>query len=420
MPVYTTNIDRDRREIDVSKRIAYLEPDATPFTAILMRAKKVPATSAEIVWYEDQLGARWTKVNYSSGYAHNATAIVVDDLDIFKKYDIVKVPRTGETMLITDFDTTDGEIIVTRDFGGTKPSGGGATAYNLEDEDWLMVLGNAMEEGSRVPDERIGQPTKVNNYCQIFRTPFSVTGTTQAERTRTSEQERARLTRKKGMEHKIDIERALLFGEKKESTSGGVRRTLGGMTQFIQSNVFDASADQGDGSLDEDTFEAFCEMVFKYGSSQKLLVASSKLISVINAFGRDKIQTVSKEESYGLRMSRYISAHGDLLIVNSKVLVNYYSGWGIVADMDKIEYKPLRDTQLNRGIQPADEDAIRDEYLTEVTLKVENEECHGIIKGVTGISRDNIVPVVNVTIDGDALADLIGGNGSDGGNGGEG
>jgi hypothetical protein len=227
------------------------------------------------------------------------------------------------------------------------------------------------------------------------------------------------------MEHKIDIERALLFGEKKESTSGGVRRTLGGMTQFIQSNVFDASADQGDGTLDEDTFEAFCEMVFKYGSSQKLLIASSKLISVINAFGRDKIQTVSKEESYGLRMSRYISAHGDLLIVNSKVLVNYYSGWGIVADMDKIEYKPLRDTQLNRGIQPADEDAIRDEYLTEVTLKVENEECHGIIKGVTGISRANIVPIVNppevnITIDGDALADLIGGNGGNGDNGGNG
>ena len=46
MPVYTTNIDRDRREIDVSKRIAYLEPDATPFTVILMRARKVPATSA--------------------------------------------------------------------------------------------------------------------------------------------------------------------------------------------------------------------------------------------------------------------------------------------------------------------------------------------------------------------------------------
>lgn len=379
MPVYTAHIDRDRRVLDVSKRIAYLEPDETPFTVILMRARKVPATSAEIIWYEDQLGSRWTKVDNAEGYAHDATSIKVADGALFAPNDIVKVPRTGEVMLVTN--ESNGVLTVIRDFGGTKPQTD-PTAYNLNHEDWLQLIGNAMVEGSRVPAEKIGQPVKQTNYCQIFRTPFSVSGTVQAERTRTSEQERVRQTRKKGMEHRIDIERALLFGQKREYIDGNeIRRTLGGLTSFIKTNYFDVGS-TANGELSEKDFELFCEQVFDKGSSQKLLIASGRLITVINEFGRQKLQTVPKKEAYGLRMTRYISAHGDLLIVRSKVLTNYYSGWGFVVDIDKVEYKPLRDTILRRNIQPDDEDAIRDEYFTEATLKVENEECHGIIAGV--------------------------------------
>lgn len=376
MPVYTLDIDRERRVLDVSNRIAYLEPDETPFTVIMMRAKKVAAESAEIIWYEDQLGARWTQVNNASGYAYDATSIVVDDGAIFAANDILKVPRTGETMLVTAVSTN--TLTVVRDFGQTRPSAT-PTAYDLLDNDWVLLIGNAMKEGSTVPVEKIGQPTKVSNYCQIFRTPFSVTGTTAAEKTRTSEQERTRLTQQKGKEHRIDIERAMLFGEKREYISGNeIRRTMGGILQFIKTNVYDAG-----GALTEAEFENdFCEQIFKYGSSTKLLVASDRLISVINGFGRDKLQTVSRQEAYGLRMTRYISAHGDLLIVKSKVLINHYAGWGILIDPDKIEYKPLRDTVLNRNIQPDDEDAIRDEYFTEVTMKLMNEKCHGIIKNV--------------------------------------
>jgi hypothetical protein len=378
MPVYTTNLDRDRVVLDVAKKIAEYEPDETPFTVILMRAKKRKTINHEYIWFEDSLGARWTQINNATGYTYDATSIVVDDGSVFAPGDMLKVPRTGETMRVTAVSTN--TLTVIRDWGQTRPAAT-PTAYDLQDNDWVLNIGNAMKEGSTAPQPKIGQPTKVSNFVQIFRTPFDVTGTVNAEEQVTSEQERARLSRKKGKEHRIDIERAMLFGEKREYINGNeIIRTTGGATQFIKTNVYDAG-----GVLTETNFEReFLVNVFNYGSSRKLLVASPLLLSVINGFGRDKIRLVPKDEAYGLRISQYISTFGDLYMVPSKVLVNYYNGWGFVFDMDYVSYRPLRDTVLKRNIQQNDEDVIRDEYFTEAGFELKLEKAHGIIKGVTG------------------------------------
>ena len=50
---YTYNIDTERRDIDVSKEISMLVPEATPFLTILMRARKVPVNSTEFTWYAE-------------------------------------------------------------------------------------------------------------------------------------------------------------------------------------------------------------------------------------------------------------------------------------------------------------------------------------------------------------------------------
>lgn len=377
MPVYTNNLDRDRVVLDVSKQIAEYEPSETPFTVILMKAKKKNTINHEYIWWEDSLGARWTKVDNASGYAHDATSIAVADGSVFAPGDMLKVPKTGETMRVTGVSSN--TLTVIRDWGQTKPSGT-PTTYNLADEDWILNIGNAMKEGSTAPTPKLGQPTKVSNLVQIFRTPFDVTGTVHAEQQVTNEQERARLSRKKGKEHRIDIERACLFGEKREYISGNeIVRTTGGVTQFIQTNMYNPG-----GALTEANFiKEFLEPCFTYGSQKKLLVASARLLSVINNFGLGKVQLVPEDKSYGLRLHRYISPHGDVILAQSKVLTNYYSGWGFLLDMDNVSYRALRDTSLKRNIQQNDEDAIRDEYFSEVGFQLELEKSHGIIKGVT-------------------------------------
>lgn len=376
MTVLSTNVDRDRREIDVASRIALLEPDATPLTVILMRARKDPTNTAEFVWFEDENGARWMQINNAAGYVAGDTNLVVDDASIFAVADVVKVPRTAEVMRVTAVNTGTQTITVVRGWGTTA-------AAALVDNDWLLIIGNAMQENSSAPATKIGQPVKKNNFTQIIRTPFDLSATTDAEKQKTSEKERQRLTRKKGVEHRIDIERAVLFGEKKEDTTGGqVRRAMGGILSFITTNVYDAG-----GTLTESEFEtSFCEMLFRYGSSRKLLLCAARVLSVINQFAAGKLQTVPRQEVYGLQVQRYLSAHGELLLAKSNLLEKEYGNHSLGLDIANITYRPLtgRDTKLKRNIQNNDVDGFMDEYLTEAGLKVELEKTHAILKNVTG------------------------------------
>ena len=370
--VFTYDIDRERRDIDVSKDIARLLPDETPFAAILMRAKKENTNTAEYVWFDEEPGGWWAKAEAT---LVDATDIVVDDASLFAQHDIIKVPRTGEVMYVTASDLDTDTITVVRGYGTTA-------AAALEADDWIMRMGNAMHEGSNAPDVKVKQPKKFVNFTQIFRTPFDQTGTSAAESLKTNEKERVRLRKNKAIEHRLDIERAALFGEKKEDVANK-RRMTGGVLSFIESNVMDISS--GGGALSESDFETYCEMLFQYGSKKKLLICSPRVGSVINQFATGKIQTRSGEDTYGIALSEYLSFHGRLYIVTSKTFEKEYAGMALGVDMENIQYRPLngRDTSLKTNIQAEDYDGWKDEYFTEAGMQVRLEQTHAVLKGVT-------------------------------------
>ena len=112
----------------------------------------------------------------------------------------------------------------------------------------LMRMGNAMEEFSRAPESRILQPVKGDNYTQIFRRAFDQSMTSNAERLKTKETERNRLRVDQAIEHRLDIERAMLFGEKKQDATAA-RQTTGGLLSFIKDNKFTSAT-----AFDEDVF----------------------------------------------------------------------------------------------------------------------------------------------------------------------
>jgi len=365
-PVTTFHKDRERRELNVSKVIKDLFPDETPFLAITNEVAKEMITSQEIIWYDQKPGDWWTQA--PSGADGTAVTITVNDSSIFRPRDLVKVTATGEVLLVNSIDETSGsnKITVTRGYAGT-------TKKNIPVGGWLMRIGNAMEQFSRAPEEKIVQPVRQFNFTQIFRTPFSESETSSREGVKTKENERKRLARLKLKEHVWDIERALIFGERFLDTAGQ-RSTMGGFLYFLRDRVVDAQH-----KFSEEFFDEFLEEAFAYGAKKKLFVCSRRLVTLISSFAKDKIETMPEQETYGIRLKKYIHPHGDLILAPSYVFEKDYDYTGVVVDVDNVKYKVFRDTTLVKNIQLPDEDGWRDEYKTEATLEVRLPQTHTVL-----------------------------------------
>jgi hypothetical protein len=372
----TSAIKSDSRlVIDMANEIALLNPNEAPFVALSKRLTKKKADNAEYNWLERELEARWDAVNNAAGYVAGDTSIVVDNGAYFRVGMTVKVPRTGEVLLVTAINVN--TLTIVRGFGETS-------AAALVDNDPLLIIGNVNEEGSSAPADAGGSPVKVFNYAQIFRTPFSVTNTANASKVYGSDKLLTQEQKMNGIAHRVDMERAFLFGERKEDLTGAhPKRSTRGLLKFLSSNVVDAG-----GALTETEFNNWLEGVFANGSDKKVLLAAPRVISTIDSWGAGKLQLVPEAKAtYGLHVTRYISSHGELLIVKQPLFEGaVYGGYAAAIDMANVGYRYLngRDTSLKTNIQANDVDGRRDEYLTEAGLEVKLPKTHGLLTGVTG------------------------------------
>src|SRR4051794_30478524 len=155
----TLNIDQNQRRIDIGNRIALLEPESTPLTALLNRIGSERAISPKFQALEDELAARFDAVNGTTG---TGTSVVVDNGGYFNVEDLVLVTRTGEMMRVTAISTN--TLTVTR--------GVGSSTVALANDDELYILSSAAMEGDVSKQARSETPTVVTNYTQIFRDPF--------------------------------------------------------------------------------------------------------------------------------------------------------------------------------------------------------------------------------------------------------
>ena len=219
----------------------------------------------------------------------------------------------------------------------------------------------------------------------------------------------ARLWNLKLREHKVDIERAMLFGM--QGSQGGIQYTDG-----IVGHVLKNGTNTGGGALAsyaEDTPYlggwATSEMTYdnllgafeimydpaRGGSSNKLCLASLPVISHFNkisGFAEGSL-TASKSQynfeaskgSFGHKVMKIETVHGDCSIVKEPLFRNNSSGLMAFVDLDHVSYRPLvgngvnRDTSITTNVQQADEDLRKDMILTEAGLEISLPETHAVI-----------------------------------------
>ena len=376
----TTNITQARRVVDMAKDIALLDPNDAPFVTILKLAKKDVrvAYSPKIEWLEDD----YLSVHGALGAAldTSSTSVTVADGSIFRPNDIITIPKTGENMLVKSVAAN--VLTVTRGYGST-PAAAGTSG------DDVLVIGNAFPENATMRDRLSTKEVAKYNYTQIFRTPFELSATEAASKLYGGK-DKAYQRKKFAVEHKRDIATSIYFGQRKEDTTTGVRRTMGGLIEFIKegSNVEEFKSGST-GSEENFTYKEFitnvAEPAFRHGSDNKLMLCGTTTMAAIAAWDVDKLMTeVGEDKTFGVSVKKLITPFGTLNIVYDPLLSGaIYGGYGFILDMENIRYAHMegRDTKLFTNVQANDQDGVIDEYLTECSLEVKLPDTHFLFTG---------------------------------------
>lgn len=374
--LFTGALDRDvTREIIFTR-----EANETPIYSWLMGSGSTgQLTTEKKEWYTEGFDGRRTQVNNgSTAYDETTTSIVVDDGTVFYPNCLIFCEATGEVMLCTAVSTN--TLTVVRGLGSVVAAAAGSVANNA----YLLNIGMAAGEGASLYTARITDRVQVVNYVQTIRHTISLSGRLDRIGKLTGD-ERAQRRAKKLREHVRDIEHALIFGTADESSTdaNGQRvSTMGGFKNAIATQVSNIG-----GAMSEAEWYAFCAKAFAQGSGEKTLFGGSTLIEAIHTHHKGRVQNPSTSPVAGLMLERVLTPYGPLNLVYHRRFSATLAGAGIVIDAgDARILFSQKDgaTHLNENVQTPGQDAVTDEWFTELTLEWGDEANHAYIYGVTG------------------------------------
>ena len=419
-----------RRLYDFSDRVADLAPDESPFFIYLSKVGKVPTSDSQFRFLEDRTKISITDRSFLLKGAVTLVAEGSDDTMVFDTSggDGVDWLLPGMVVAIGDVDgnsvpTTANVRInsVDNSSSATQTSVsctaishvGTTSTLALADNSNCTVIGTSFAEGSGSPDVWSQKLDNDYGYTQIFKTACEMTNTARATVYRGYADEWQRIWNLKLREHKVDIERAMLFGQR--GSAGGIQYTDGIVGATIAEGYGNIVNDGSQLSYNEgvpyyksnalgewsyDDLLTDMEVIFdpaRGGGSSKLALASLPVISHFNKVGSSNTfignsnSTTApynfdrSQGSFGHQITKIETVHGDLSLVKEPLFRGFSSGFCMIVDLDHVSYRPLvgngvnRDTSITTNVQQADEDLRKDMILTEAGLEITLPETHALI-----------------------------------------
>jgi hypothetical protein len=283
-----------------------------------------------------------------------------------------------------------------------------ATTITVADNDRFYVIGNAFGEGTESPEAWADEIEVVYGSTQIFKTPIEITGTLYEAALRGYSDELSRLRIEKAKEHKIQKERAFLFGAAPmnyrstfgDSTlvdaNGNTVRATNGLVTLLESYGNSSGDDQNVFSCDYATYTYSdflddMEKVFQYvpenGNktafvSQKILSYFSKLSSN-SGFSSGWDITMSKQETDRLGYDiRYLTTpHGTLKLVWNPLFRDARNNLMLIVSEENLELKQYRPMKFQANIKEDNAyDGVKDQYFSDEGLGVTLIESHKLFK----------------------------------------
>jgi hypothetical protein len=380
----TGSFGTDERPKSFRESILWMNPNGSaPLFALTSKAKTESVNDPEFNWWEQTKNICRIQINGTVDNNPASTTIVVDSGalqlipgDMLYVEPATEVATFNEERLRVVSVTNDTTFVVQR-------ASSGSTIGTLTNDLWLFRYANAQSEGSLSPSSSSNNPTKYNNYTEIWKTPYTVTNTTLATKFRTGDPRKNEQIQKM-FDHSEKIEQAMLFGRPYETVDASngnmpLRFTMG-LRHFIQSNrtVFTATpTEQG--------FIDAVYPVFNYNAggagNERIVMAGNVALNMLNMLASggssSRVRFDGTVKFYGMELQKWILPQGTLFI-KSHPLMNIhpvYRSSMFIMPGSGLTWRPLsgRDTKLQKDIQPKDADYIKDQWITEGGFEFHHE-----------------------------------------------
>ena len=426
------DINDTRRKFNFGERVAELAPMQSPFFVYLSKVAK-KATNDPVFKFLEQRH-QWQRRNFNLGDASNSdnytagTTILDGDattntIRTYVNYDKYGKIQTAE--YVPEF-FTEGLIVAIVDTTGTVrrfrvnatpsvTSGAGTlevvliaefteNGVSFADDAKGQVIGSAFAEGT---DSPVGWEDKLfdsEGYTQIFKTGMNIfSGTAMATEYRGISNEYQRIWTDKLMEHKMDIEQAMLFGvgasSNEQTGANAPIRTSWGILPYTE-----ASGKVYNMSYASSGYDAFLDAMEDFfapeggNSGEKLVLASRKVITYLNKLGSGSFMNNSVGASqyrldvntvpgaFGHTVTVVNTIFGNLHFVAEPLLRGPWEDYCVCVDLSNVAYRPLvgngvsRDTFIETNVQDNGVDGRQDQIITEAGLEISLPETNAILK----------------------------------------
>lgn len=367
----------------------YFPQGQAPLFALSSMQKPETAVDVEHGYFAKTF--EFPKVTMNGAIADGViTAFTVVDSSQLSVGSVLQNFTTGEQLLVTAIGSATA-ITVRRAVGDVTGAAVGASEV-------LYQVGRAYEEGSALPSPYTIVPVRVTNYTQIFRNVWKVTGTAAAVQQIAGNGNISENKEDCAMAHAVDIETAILFGQKYTNTlNSAPLRKMGGLEyhlrQFAASNIVTAGSTTTFTQFETAIDPVFNQVTDPKTGNERYAFVGKDARKVINNIGRlnGTYQLQQGVTDFGLRFNRITLTRGDLVIIEHPLLNTnaVWSKMAMIVDLPtfNLAYLAGRDTyaenfnqngQLTNGT-----DAVTGSLLTECTAVFKNPSANGIIKNLT-------------------------------------
>lgn len=417
----------DQRPKHWREMILYLYPNGSaPLTALLSKLKSERVSDPEFNWWTKNLAAQggavtniYTDAILSSAYSYSSASAAGTVLYVKAAEAVIKEMRVGHQVLLRDADWVDVDTnaeVIARVLNGAssyvavslmeEENTASSASYNLSTVDTILIIGNVNAEGATIPDAISYDPVKYYNYTQIFRTPLEITRTARLTRLRTGDAYKE--MKREALElHSIEMEKSFFNGVRRETTgsNGKPKRSGHGIIPFVGDNAsgnklnYNKNSNYSGASWlaqGEAWFDTSLEVLFRYGSQEKIAYCGSGALLGINRLAKSsgQVQLKPMSTSYGLKVVEWLTPFGTLYL-KTHPLFSYETtnrNRMVIVDPSNLAFNYITDTHFKKDDSEKKAgqigfDGTKEEFLTEGHLEIHHPLSHGVLDGV-GLDND--------------------------------